>query len=144
MGSVLYGADMVVSQYVASRISVVSDRGFGPCRALGVIRGGKLIGGVVFHSYKGHDIEMSAVMDDPRWARPGVMMRLFSYPFIQLGCARMTTITGASNTAARRADEHMGFVQEGVHPKGWDGVEDAVSYGMLRENCRWLRVGLHG
>ena len=143
-GRVLYGADQLVATLVAAHIPEVQAR-FDKYKALGVLRHRQgeaeptLIGGVVFHNYHGHDVEMSSVMLDPRWASPDVMRRLFLFPFVTMGCVRMTTITSEDNTAARRADEHMGFKVEGVHPKGWDGVRSAISYGMMRDDCRWIR-----
>lgn len=143
VGSILYGADDLIAKLVLSQIPEADK--FEKFRAIGVLRPNPsrpepdLIGGVVFHNFKGHDVEMSAAMLHPRWATREVLRRLFGYPFITMGCRRMTTITCVDNEAARRADEHMGFILEGTHRGGWDGVRDAVSYGMLRDECRWLK-----
>jgi RimJ/RimL family protein N-acetyltransferase len=60
------------------------------------------------------------------------------YPFIQLGCNRITAITKAKNQPARAFLCRLGFHLEGVHP----GVfldDDAISYGLLRSDAsRWL------
>lgn len=145
---VLYGADQQVADFVAARIPSVAERGWPKdYTALGVVIDHKLVGGIVFTNCHAtpdlgiYDIEMSGAFDDPRWCLPQTLARLFSYPFVQVGCVRMTTITGASNARARRLDERLGFVQEGVIRKGLDGVEDAIVYGMLREECRWLNKG---
>lgn len=138
-GSVLYGADELVSEFVRARIPHAQEFGFGPCKALGVVRGDKLLGGVVFHNFRGHDLEMSGAFDRADWIRPSTLRHLFSFPFGQLGCARMTTITGRKNKRARKLDEFMGFRVEGVIRKGLDGKEDCIVYGMLREECRWLK-----
>lgn len=137
--SLLYGASEVVSEFVRARIPHMQGHTFGPYRAIGVIRGNALVGGVVFHNYRHHDIEMSGAFDTPRWCLPQTLRDLFAYPFIQLGCARMTTITGRKNKRARSADERLGFRLEGVARRALDGKQDAMIYGMLREECRWIK-----
>ncbi len=138
VGPVLYGADEEVAAMVAARIPHARD-GFGQSyNALGVVRKGILLGGVVYHNYRGHDIEVSAAFDSPRYASRETLRQFFSYPFIQLRCRRITTITARNNKRARRMDEYMGFKLEGVARKALDGEQDAMVYGMLREECRWI------
>jgi hypothetical protein len=139
VGSVLYGADEVVSALVASRIPHVGEKGFGPCAALGVVRSGLLLGGVVFHNYHGHIVEMSGAFDRADWIRPSTLRRLFSYPFIQLGCANMVTMTPKNNERARKMDEFLGFRVVGKLTKGADGITDMMIYEMPRNTCRWLK-----
>lgn len=137
LDGVLYGADHVVRTFVAARVPGEPD--FGAGTALGVVRRGKLVAGVVYHSYRGHDIEVSCAADDPRWAARRALRRLFSYPFRQLGCARITALTGDANLRTQRFLEGLGFRREGFHPLALDGREDLVSYGMRSDDCRWLK-----
>lgn len=139
VGSVLYGADAQVAALVASRIPHVGEKGFGDCTALGVVRDGRIVGGVVFSMFQGHDIHANLAFDTPRWASRAVIRDLFSYPFGQLGCSRITALIGRKNKASRRLCEGLGFELEGVMRKGLDGREDLIIYGMLREKCRWLK-----
>ena len=63
---------------------------------------------------------------------------MLRYPFVQLGCARLTAVTPAQNRAARAFLARLGFRQEGVHPDALPGG-DAVSYGLLaRDAARWI------
>lgn len=126
----------MVARMVAARIQNVS---FDRYTALGVIRNGNLIGGAVYHNFVGHDVQVSVAFDSPGWALPGTLRALFDYPFNQLGVARMTALVGRKNKRSRRLTEGMGFKLEGVHRRGLDGRQDAMSYGMLKENCRWIR-----
>jgi RimJ/RimL family protein N-acetyltransferase len=139
IGSILVDADEFVTQFVRVRIDHVRERGFGPCTALGVVRRGQFLGGIVFHNYMGHSIEVSWAFDHPSWCLPQTMRALFWYPFKTLDCVRLTCIAPRGNKRSRRAVIGLGFKLEGVHPKGLDGKQDAISYGMLRDDCRWIR-----
>jgi RimJ/RimL family protein N-acetyltransferase len=110
----------------------------GSAAGIGVEEKGVLLAVAVFDRYRGHDIEISFAADSPRWARRGVIRGIFHYPFVQLGCVRLTTITAENNTRARRLDEGLGFVLEGIHPNGLAPGVTAVSYGMQRSKCKWL------
>lgn len=141
---VLYGAKDTVVPFVGKRIPHVGASGFGPfpyssAEALGVVRDGELIGGAVFHNWQGHDIQVSIAFDDPRWMRRRILRRLFAYPFVTLGCTRLTALTAADAGHVRRLLEGLGFTLEGRHPRGLGPDTDAVSYGLLSDDCRWLR-----
>lgn len=139
VGSILLGADQMIGEFVAARIPHMRDKAWGPMTALGVVRNGYLLGGVVYHGYLGHDVQVSVAFDHPGWCLPRTMRALFHYPFNQLGVRRMTAIVGRKNKRSRRLTLGMGFRLEGVHPKGIDGIEDAMSYGMLKEHCKWIK-----
>jgi RimJ/RimL family protein N-acetyltransferase len=140
VGSVLFGADELVAALVKSRLSP-STR-FRDYAALGVVRDGVLCGGVVYHNYcvleHGSVIEASFAFDNPRWAFPATLRTLFAYPFGQLGCDRMTAIVAKGNKRSRKMVEGLGFKLEGVHPRAMDGRQTALSYGILKEDCRWI------
>lgn len=138
LDGVLYGADDEVAAFVAARLPRRPIFAVGT-PALGVIRHGALVGGAVFHDWQGHDIQVSCAVDNPRWAKPQVLRRLFWYPFRELGCVRMTALTAASNVKTQRFLRNLGFKPEGVHPLGFDGREDLHSLGLLASDCRWIK-----
>ena len=105
--------------------------------ALGAVRNGVLIGGVVYTNYRGCDIEMLAAAESPRWITRAHLDAFFGYPFRQLGCLRVTAIIEKRNKHARKFVERLGFYHEGTHPKAMDG-RTALTYGMLRKYCRWI------
>lgn len=86
-------------------------------------------------------MDFSIVTATPRWATPGNIRAMLHYPFIQQGVKRMTARTAKSNKRARRMLEGLGAVLEGTHPKAFDGVRAACSYGMMRDVAieRWLK-----
>lgn len=141
VGSLLIGADEFVAHYVRARIGNIRNAELGPLAAFGAVRDGVLIGGVVFYRYTGHDIHFAAAADRSDWiASRGTLAALFDYPFCQLGCARVTAMTGRRNGRARDLLKRLGFREEGIHALALDGIQDAVSYGMTRPSCRWLRT----
>lgn len=136
VGSVVYGADDVVGRFVMERTGTKIER----YTALGVVRGGSLIAGVIWHNYRGHDIEATIASDTPNWAFPATLRRLFAFPFVQLGVVRVTSIVSRKNKPSRRFCEGLGFRLEGVCRQGMDGKIDAMIYGCLRDECRVLRT----
>lgn len=138
VGSVLYDADELVVPLVEGLIPHVGEGGFGPCRALGVVRGDILLGGVVFHNHKGPVIEMSGAFTRPDWIRPSTVRRILNYPYNDLGIDNLITITPKSNKRARQIDEFLGFRVAGTIKHAF-GKDDAIIYQLPREYCRWIK-----
>jgi len=59
----------------------------------------------------------------------------FRYPFVQLGCRRVTGYVPAQNLEAQRFDEHLGFRREGLMRHAMED-DDVIVYGLLREEAR--------
>jgi hypothetical protein len=97
-----------------------------------------LIAGAVFSNYTGFDVQISLGAVSPRWATKRNLKILAVLVFDVFGCTRITSIVPESLTRAREFNELSGFKLEGVQRQGFDGKEDAVFYGMLRDDCRWL------
>jgi len=113
-------------------------RDWGPCESIGVVARGKLVAGAVFHQYRYPNIEISFVTVDRRWATPQTVRGILRYPFLQLGCKRLTAITEATNQPTRAFLCRLGFRLEGMHPDLFESG-DAVSYGLLRKDAeKWL------
>jgi RimJ/RimL family protein N-acetyltransferase len=107
-------------------------------QGLGLERDGELVAGMVFEGYNGHNIWCHvAAVPGRRWLNRDFLRAAFAYPFVQCGVSRLSGYVNASNLAARRFDEHLGFEQEAVlYGAGSDGG-DVIIYKMLRENCRY-------
>jgi RimJ/RimL family protein N-acetyltransferase len=132
----LLGWDVAVAEWVGRHLNIPD---FGPCTAIGIVHDDALIGGVVYnHFMPPIGIEMTIATESPRWlSSRGVLRALFSYPYLQLNCARITATTESTNKRAISMLGRLGFVQEGCLRRGFPGA-DAVIYGMLTEECRWL------
>lgn len=105
---------------------------------MGFIRDNQLIAGAVYHGFRQCDIIISFSSVDPKWCNKQNLYAIFAYPFEQLGCARLTAIVAKKNKRSRKLVEGLGFVREGCLKKGYNGRQDAIVYGMLAENCKWL------
>jgi hypothetical protein len=141
VGSILLGADDLVGELVKSRIPQMRGKPWGPFSAIGVVRRGELVGGVVYHGYQGFDVQMSCAFDRVGWALPGTLRAIFHYPFEGMHCVRVTAAIGRKNKKARKLVEGIGFKYEGLRRKALDGREDEVIYGMLKTECRWISHG---
>jgi RimJ/RimL family protein N-acetyltransferase len=105
---------------------------------IGVLTGGNLAGGVVYSEYRGHDIRANIASTSPRWLSRDVLWQLFKYPFKQLGCARITVIVSDDNPRSERLARWLGFVPEGRIRAGMSTGRDALVFGMLQNECRWI------
>jgi RimJ/RimL family protein N-acetyltransferase len=132
------GADAFVAQWVAEHIPHMRGGAFGPCVGMAVLsERGEMMGGVVFHNFDPHvrSIEVSGASVSPRWLTRPLISLILSYPFEQLKCRRITTITPRRNEAARRFNRKLGYKQEGLVRRGF-GNDDAIIYGMLAGEWR--------
>ncbi len=108
-------------------------------KAMGVRSDGALHGVVVFDSFTNTGCWVSVVSDGGRkWITRELIIRVFAYPFIQLGYPRLNSFVSVNNADAIRFNEHFGFQREGVLREAGENGEDLIVYGMLRRECRWL------
>lgn len=106
--------------------------------AIGLERDGDLLAVVVYNLWSGADIAMHvAAMPGRRWMTRGFLRAVFRYPFVQLGCRRVTGYVPASNADALRFDRHLGFVEEGRMREALPNGEDVIVLGLLKRECRW-------
>jgi RimJ/RimL family protein N-acetyltransferase len=142
------GQDRDVAAWVAARIPHMGPGAdFGPCAAIGVAdHAGRPLGGVVFSGFQPacRSIEVSFAADTARWLTAPLIGRILSYPFVQLGCQRVTAVTPRRAARARDFLDRFGFKREGAVRKGF-GTDDAIVYGLLERewrSSRWNRTPL--
>ena len=73
------------------------------------------------------------------WLSRTALSVFFSYPFEELGLRRITTLVEKKNRRARKLNEGLGFVREGCLRKGARNGDNLIVYGMLKDECRWLK-----
>jgi hypothetical protein len=87
----LFGEDERVARFVA-RLIPECGRGFGECKAIGVVgrdkQGPILVAGLVYYNWspEAGTIEISAAATTSRWMTKPVLRFMFGYPFEQIGC----------------------------------------------------------
>lgn len=128
-----------VGEWVGEQLGFES--GFDSAKAIGIERDGNLIGGAVYNYwFPGVDIRMhiAGAHGEP-WLSRSILNALFYYPFVELGLRRITYPIAASNAASLKLARHFGTVHEGTIRHGWLNGDDLLVFGMLREECRWLK-----
>lgn len=139
LDAVLYGAQEPVLAFMREHLPC---QDYGACLALGLVRDGAIVGGIVWNNWQpGVDIEISTAITTAWWARPRTVQRIFHYPFVHLGLPRITSRVARKHKSARTLNERLGFRLEGVKRRGLDGRQDQILYGMLRDECRFLKKG---
>lgn len=135
--NVLFGCDDLVARWVRRRIT-----GFMPepnARALGVVRRGDVVAGVVYERFNGVHIEASIAADSAGWASRKALAHLFGYPFRQLGCEAISVIVPASNLVSLNLATKLGFAPEAfVKFAAPDGTH-LIVLKMFRDSCDWIR-----
>lgn len=110
--------------------------------AIGVVRNNKLIAVVVYSSHSPElNIEMSIASIDKSWASRQNLNAFFSYPFIQLNLKRVSTQCSAKEGSIIEFNKRLGFKPEGYHREAWHSGGDVISFGMLKDECRWIDHG---
>lgn len=139
-GRVLYGADSEIITWVAARVpGYVIQPG---AVALGVVRGGKVVAGVVYERCNGAHIEVSiAAVPGSRWADRTTLFRLFAYPFLDLGLEAITVLVAMSNLDSLNLATKLGFERVALVPFAATDGTPLVVLQMYRERCRWIGHG---
>lgn len=131
----LFNCDRELARWAGSRLGMQIAE---PNTSIGVAHKGQIIAAAVFNNFRHPNIEVTFVTSSPRWASKGAVCAILRYPFIQLGCKRVTAIIGATNQPARAFLCRLGFKLEGIHPDVFASGA-AETYGLLRKDAgRWV------
>lgn len=127
-----------VCEWVCERLPQMKDTT--PFTCIGIEDKGRLIAGVIFDGFTGTDINITIALEKGRIWRQKWMFGVFAYVFTQLQCQRCSVDVADDNAASIAFIEHLGFVKEGVKRCSLPGGIDSIVYGMLRGECRYLRM----
>lgn len=127
-----------VNDWVSSKI-YGRDRFPPDAPSIGLLENGRIVGGVVYTMYTGNGIMMNVAGGYKGWINRAFIRAAFAYPFKQLGCTRVSGLVRVDNFAAQKFDERLGFKREGLVRRGDDDGTDLIMYGMLREECKWIK-----
>lgn len=137
MRHLVYDQPLRVAQWVFSRLPHSDDAT--AYSAIGLESDGEIIVGVVYNSFTGADIDMTVA------AKQGVLWRtrwivpMFRYPFLQLGCRRVSARCASRNHKSASVLLHLGFKPEGYLRDALPD-DDMLLFGMTRNECRWLET----
>lgn len=105
--------------------------------AIGLEKDGLLIAGVLFDNYNGRSIAMHVAGEGGHWMTREFAKACFGYAFNQCKVNKILGYVDSQNLAARRYDEHLGFVLEAVIPDA-GRYEDLYIYSMTAAQCRFI------
>jgi len=112
--------------------------------AIGRVRRGQLIGGVLFTDYTGESVSIHTASWDEHWVNRDLIFVTFDYPFNQLGVKRIFGRVPESNFQALRFNRHCGFTDvariEGVYKHNVAQIVMRLN----REDCRFLGIKPRG
>jgi len=108
-------------------------------KGLGLERDGQLVAGVLYEGFNGQNVWMHvAGAPGSKWMTRDYLRYCFQYPFNEMGVKRVSGYVNASNTAARRLDEHLGFKPEATLTGAAPDGGDVILYAMWRKDCRYV------
>ena len=108
---------------------------------IGYYQNDKIVGGVIFSHYDGHNIWMHLALDNPRAMRRSYAKQVFEYCFYTCKCVRITAMTKPNNVRCIKLIESAGFKKEGrIRKVIKENLQysDGLIYGLLRKECRYL------
>jgi hypothetical protein len=82
------------------------------------------------------DVHFSTAILDQRCMSKRLLRTIFRTLFAK--AVRVTALVSPANERAIKQMHRMGFVYEGFMRKGVEGHRDALMFGMLAEDCRFL------
>jgi RimJ/RimL family protein N-acetyltransferase len=140
MKGLVIGEKQWVAAWVAERLGR-SVEDWGRFSAIGLWEDDGLIAGFVFNHFNPPDIAIHlAAVPGSNWCTKSVWAVVFDYVFNQLGCSRATGSIRGRNQKARKLAERLGGVLEGTLRKASPDGDDVVLYGLLKEDCKWIKA----
>jgi RimJ/RimL family protein N-acetyltransferase len=102
-------------------------------------RRGEIIAAALYVEFTGTNIFIHLVgKPGQRWLTRDFLKWGFHYPFVQLGCSRVSCWVEADNLASRRFVEHIGWQHEATLKGAGHAGQDVFIYAMFREDCRYI------
>lgn len=98
------------------------------------------IAGCLYESCNGASIVGSLAGIGKKWMNREYLWYCYYYPFEQLKVNKIIGIVESGNLAARKLDEHMGFVLEATLKQAAPRGEDLLIYTMTKDQCKWLKL----
>ena len=128
----------MIAAFVSARQGLDLRAPWGEFCALGLMRHGRFVAGVIYNKMEGANVCMHiGAVGGAKWLNEEFLHAAFDYPFNELRKRRVTACIRASNRKAIKFVKNLGFEYEGTM-KHYYSDDDMVIHGMLREKCRFL------
>lgn len=98
------------------------------------------IAGCLYEACNGASVMGSLAGIGKKWMTREYLWFCYHYPFEQLGVNKIIGTVDSSNLAARKLDEHMGFVLEATLKQAAPNGGDLLIYTMTKDQCKWLKL----
>ena len=132
MKQFIYGHDAEVAEWAFSTFKI---RPAHYEMAIGILDEGTLVGAVMWHAYRGSDIELSYY--GPNTMTLGIARACARMAVDHFKVSRVTARTARSNKTMTRGIKKIGFEYEGIAHNAM-GDKDAVMYGLYGKNLARL------
>jgi RimJ/RimL family protein N-acetyltransferase len=103
---------------------------------------GAVVGVLTLEPRNWFDWHWSCAVADPHVLSRRLLRTIFRTLF-KAGAVRITALIEPSNEQAIKSVRRLGFVYEGFLRMGIEGDRDALVFGMLEGDCRWLHLAPH-
>ncbi len=132
--SFIYGEDAIVAEWVKQRIPG-AQHGFDRYVTIGVKQDDKLVAGIVFFDwFPDWGNIYVAVAGEGNWCSRRLLRCCYAYPFVQMGCNRVTVLIRAGNHHAVDLVSRIGFRLEGI----MRGSPNCLVFGLLKQDAmKW-------
>ena len=107
--------------------------------AIGLVRGGQLVAGVLYEGLNRQNVWMHVAAEPgARWLTRAYLRACFAYPFRVCSVQRVSAHVDSTNVASRHFCGHVGFVPEARLAAAAHDGGDVILYVMWRDDCRFL------
>lgn len=134
--TILLGENDLVARWIGAQLKDAPD--LTGAVAFGAVRDNHLVGGIAFTEVRQPDIRVT-VAGYGSWLSRRLLRTGFAFAFIDQDCRRMTAMVKRTNRSSRKLVEKLGFKLEGTHRQAFPDGGTMLSYGMVRDECRWLK-----
>lgn len=130
----LFRADDFVAEWVNGKCG--GAKVFPPFVAIGAVKDGGLMAGVVFHSYQGPDVTVTAAFERPSLRLRSAIRAGLGYAFGQLAVNRVSAEIEMSNARMIKLAEGLGFVREGIKRRAAADGRHVGVFGLLKKDFK--------
>lgn len=138
MVKVIAGGELKVMQFICNLAG--QHHAVPVYSALGQYEDDQLTAGVIYHNHMGNDIGASIGVAKGHVLSRRFVFAMYRLPFCVLEVNRITVRVRESNRPSIELAEDFGFALEGTIRQGYPDGEDMLLYGMLKQECRWLKL----